>query len=291
LRYDEHDGQVELLGRPDGGVVAVELVGRTDATPVLRCHGLADSRLSARRLAPVAEELGLRVIAPDRPGTGRTDARRLDRVVDWVEDASEILDALGISTVDVLGVSGGGAFAAACAARIPTRCRRLILVSPLGPPEWRTQGMARGERRSLWIATRAPGFGGWFLARLAALGRRAPGPYFRLVTVEMPEADRRALRDQELREAFLAGYLEAFRQGSGGVAQDLRLLTRPWGFELSEISVPTVIHHGTADTTVPVAHAQRFAASIRQAHLQIHPGHGHFSIPAHLALFSDQVQP
>ena len=34
---------------------------------------------------------------------------------------------------------------------------------------------------------------------------------------------------------FLTGYVEAFRQGSRGVAQDLRVLMRPWGFELGSI--------------------------------------------------------
>ena len=81
---------------------------------------------------------------------------------------------------------------------------------------------------------------------------------------------------------------EAFRQGSGGVAQDLRLLTRPWGFGLGEVGVPTEIHHGSVDTTVPLDHARRFAASIPHARLQIYPGHGHFSIPARSAWFSDR---
>ena len=81
-----------------------------------------------------------------------------------------------------------------------------------------------------------------------------------------------------MREAFLAGYGEAFRQGSRGVAQDLRVLMRPWGFELGSITVPASIHHGDADTTVPPQHARLFAAAIPGAQLQLHPGHGHFSI-------------
>jgi hypothetical protein len=70
------------LRRADGGVIAVEVVGEPDASPVLFCHGLADSRLSARGFAGVARELGLRLVAADRPGVGGTDARRLNRVVD-----------------------------------------------------------------------------------------------------------------------------------------------------------------------------------------------------------------
>jgi pimeloyl-ACP methyl ester carboxylesterase len=62
------------------------------------------------------------------------------------------------------------------------------------------------------------------------------------------------------------------------VAQDLRVLTRPWGFELGAITVPTSIHHGQADTTVPSQHARLLAEAIPGARLRLYPGHGHFSI-------------
>jgi hypothetical protein len=45
--------------RGDGGVIAVEVAGEPDAVPVLLCHGLADSRLSALSFPAVAAECGL----------------------------------------------------------------------------------------------------------------------------------------------------------------------------------------------------------------------------------------
>ncbi len=153
-----------------------------------------------------------------------------------------------------------------------------MLVSPLGLPEWPTHGMASGERLSLGVATHAPAFGGWFLGRLAALARRSPRLFLRLATSELPGIDRRALEQPAMRDPFLTSYVESFRRGSWGVAQDLRVLTRPWGFELGSIGVPTSIHYGDADNTVPPQHARLFAENIPGARLQLHPGHGHFSI-------------
>jgi pimeloyl-ACP methyl ester carboxylesterase len=264
--------------RPGGGVIAVEVAGDPGGVPVLLCHGLADSRLSALQLGQEARDLGLRVIAPDRPGTGGTDPRRLRTVADWVEDAALVLDGLRLDSAAVLGISAGGPFAAACAAAIPGRVRRLTLVSPLGAPGWPTRGMAAGERASLEVARLAPGFGGWFLARLGALARRDPRLFLRIATSEMPGADRRALDQPGMRDAFVASYAEAFRRGSQGVAQDLRVLARPWGFELGAITVPACVHHGDADTTVPLQHARLYAEAIPGAQLHVHPGHGHFSI-------------
>jgi pimeloyl-ACP methyl ester carboxylesterase len=272
----EHVGME--VRRGDGSVIALDVVGEQDAAPVLFCHGLADSRLSASWFRQAAAELGLRLIAPDRPGTGGTDPRQLDRLADWVEDATLVLDALQVGSAALLGVSAGGAFAAACAAGIPGRVRSLTLVAPLGPAGWPTRGMATGERLSLELARHAPAFSGWSLGRLGALARRSPELFLALTATALPDIDNRALAQPGTRESFLTNYAEAFRRGSWGVGQDLRILTRPWGFDLGAITVPAWIHHGDADTTVPLQHALLFAEAIPGAHVQIHPGHGHFSI-------------
>jgi pimeloyl-ACP methyl ester carboxylesterase len=93
------DVQTVEVRRADGGVVALEMAGDRGGAPLLVCHGLADSRLSAQLLAQTADELGFCVVAPDRPGVGLTDPRRLERLADWVEDAALVLGALRLESV------------------------------------------------------------------------------------------------------------------------------------------------------------------------------------------------
>src|SRR5260370_39172211 len=95
--------------RGDGSVIAVEVAGERGAAPVLFCHGLADSRLSAHLFTQAARELGLRVVAPDRPGAGGTDPRRLRRLAGWAEGAALGLGALGVAPAGRLRISAGGA--------------------------------------------------------------------------------------------------------------------------------------------------------------------------------------
>src|SRR5258708_8268860 len=142
--------------RGDGSVIAVEVAGGRDAAPVLLCHGLADSRLSACWFAQAAAELGLRVIAPDRPGTGGTDPRRLSRLADWAEDAALVLDALRADAAALLGVSAGGPLPAARAAQIPRPVTNPPPVSPLAAPWGPTPRVAPGARRALAPAPPAP---------------------------------------------------------------------------------------------------------------------------------------
>ena len=167
------------MGRGDGSVIAVEVAGEQGGTPVLFCHGLADSRLSAQLFTPAARELGLSLVAPDRPGIGGTDPRHLPRLADWAEDAALVLDALRMQSVALLGVSAGGPFAAACAARLPGRVRSLTLVCPLGAPGWPTRGMAPGQRMALAVARHVPASGGAFdCCYGAGAGCRGEDVYF-----------------------------------------------------------------------------------------------------------------
>src|SRR5260370_21256268 len=137
--------------RGDGSVIAVEVAGEQGATPVLFCHGLADSRLSAHLFTQAARELGLRVVAPDRPGAGGTDPRRLRRLADWAEDAALVLDALGVDSAALLGISAGGPFPAASAAPVPRRVPRLTPLSPLPPPRPPTPRLSPAPPPSLAV--------------------------------------------------------------------------------------------------------------------------------------------
>jgi pimeloyl-ACP methyl ester carboxylesterase len=176
-------GEMEV-SRGGGSAIAVEVAGPPGGRPVLVCHGLADARLSVRLFEPAARELGLRLVAPDRPGTGRTGPRGLGRLADWAEDAALVLDAAAAGPAALLGISAGGPFAAACAARLGGRVHSLTLIAPLGAPGWPVREMAPGQRLALAAARRAQALVGWFLGRLAVLARHSP----RLFAAAIPGA-------------------------------------------------------------------------------------------------------
>ncbi|PGG96045.1 hypothetical protein GX51_08005 [Blastomyces parvus] len=83
--------------------------------PLLYFHGYPSSRLEARALTPLAHRLHLRIIAPDRPGFGRSTYAPSRRIVDWPADVRALADHLGLARFAVLGGSGGGPYALACA--------------------------------------------------------------------------------------------------------------------------------------------------------------------------------
>jgi pimeloyl-ACP methyl ester carboxylesterase len=69
---------------------------------------------------------GIRLVAIDRPGYGGSDRQPRRSFLGWAPDVATVADQLGIDRFVVLGVSGGGGYAPACAHRIPSASRALV---------------------------------------------------------------------------------------------------------------------------------------------------------------------
>ena len=84
--------------------------GDPEGKPVFYFHGFPTSRLDWPLCdhEGITSELGIRIIAIDRPGTGLSAFKRHREILDWPDDVVELADALGIERFGVLGISGGG---------------------------------------------------------------------------------------------------------------------------------------------------------------------------------------
>ena len=122
---------------PDGRNLAYAEYGPVEGNPVFYFHGFPSSRLDWRLFHDddTLAELNVRVIAPDRPGYGLSDHKRGRTISGWPEDVVELAGALGIDAFSVLGVSGGGPYAASCAFSIPDRLSKSGIVCGMGPAD------------------------------------------------------------------------------------------------------------------------------------------------------------
>ena len=122
------EGQFHLA---DGRRLGYAEFGDPSGPVVLWFHGTLGARrqfLAKGRRA--AENLGLRVIVIERPGTGLSDSHRYSSVSEWVADMAQVVDALEAEKVCVVGISGGGPFALACGA-LPPMVDRVAAVGVL----------------------------------------------------------------------------------------------------------------------------------------------------------------
>jgi pimeloyl-ACP methyl ester carboxylesterase len=72
---------------------------------------------------------------------------------------------------------------------------------------------------------------------------------------------------------------DAFRQGPGGVADDILSYTaRPWGFDPGAVRAKTLIIGGQADPIAGHAHAAWYQRAVPDSRMEMVPGAGHLVI-------------
>ena len=117
----------------DGRTLAVDDVGDPDGAPVLFLHGVPGSRLSRHPDDSLATAVGVRLIAVDRPGCGRSTPAPGRTLGSTAADLVAVLDALGVEAAAVLAWSAGAPFAVALAATHPERVAAVGLAAPAVP--------------------------------------------------------------------------------------------------------------------------------------------------------------
>jgi pimeloyl-ACP methyl ester carboxylesterase len=165
-----------LIALPDGRSLAYAEFGDPDGRPVLFFHGTPGYRLNPWIADAELRSLGVRLIALDRPGVGRSTARPHRRLLDWPDDVQTVTDALGLERFAVVGFSNGGPHAAACAHKLGRRVSGTALVAPMPPLD--EPGAVQQLGVPGWyypVARRAPWALRALLAALAALARRDRG--------------------------------------------------------------------------------------------------------------------
>jgi poly(3-hydroxyoctanoate) depolymerase len=229
-------------------------VGRRGAgRPLLLITGIG---ANIEMWAPFARLAGDReLIAFDPPGAGLSQRpRRPLRMGGLARVVRELLDALALERVDVLGYSFGGALAQELARRAPERVRRLVLCAT------------------------APGLGGAPPRPLAALMLATPARYYhpRLLALTVPHiAGGRTAREPALLAQQAAARLHR-PPNALGYAYQLYAVTGwsslPW---LRRVPHPTLVVAGEQDPSVPLRNARMLAGRLPDARLHVVKGGGH----------------
>jgi len=264
----------------DGRTLACLELGDPSGPPVLYFHGYPGSRLEARVAAPAARRLGVRLLSVDRPGFGQSTFQAGRRIGGWAADIAALADQLGLRRFSVMGVSGGGPYALACAVSLPHRLSRVALVCPLAPLDVADgkAGMLAQDRAMLTLAMHAAPLARGVVHLLAQWMRRDADRYLTFMMSGMVSPDRDLFADPAYRSLVVTSTAEALRQGGRGAAWELTLIARPWDFRLHDVRMPVTLWQGLADQILPAAMARRLAAALPACEARYLAGEGHLSL-------------
>ena len=267
---------------PDGRRLGYAQYGAEQGEPFFYFHGMPGSRYEGRILHASAIALGLRIYAVDRPGYGLSDYLEHRTLTAWPHDVTALADGLGIETFGIIGVSGGGPYALACAHEIPERIRSTGIIGGLGPvnkPALRNAMTWLARFGFMLERTWPMALQGLYGMPLSLLSKIRPALAIRLLAQSLGGADQPVLLRDDVLGPLAENLREAFCQGADAPLQDIHLYQSSWGFELAGIRKHIHLWHGNADRVVPCSHSEFVHAQLADAELSILPNEGHFSLP------------
>jgi pimeloyl-ACP methyl ester carboxylesterase len=267
-------------------VVTVHEYGDPDGQPVFVLHGTPACGAGFDWADEPARANGVRLLAPDRPGVGRSSPLppgRPPTVRDYPAQLAELADALAIDRFAVGGYSGGGPYAVAAAALLPDRVTKVAVASGMGQMGvWATaDDFEKTDRQLLRLSLRRPRLAKLVLSTSARLARLSPKSAMKSFAKELSPSDRAVLADAGPPAEVMKLFTEAFVNGAGGVVADYVALAGEWGLDLDSVQVPVHVWHGDADTMVPLRHGEELARRIPGATLTVWPGEGHLGPITH----------
>jgi pimeloyl-ACP methyl ester carboxylesterase len=247
----------ELITLADGRTLCFARCGAPDGRPVIYLHGAGSSRIEGELYDQQARAAGVQIIATDRPGCGGSSPAPGRTFSGYALDLQELADALGIGRFVVAGMSNGGVYAMAAAARLPDRVTTAIPINtstPLHDPLAR-QATPFGVRLTYALVRHAVPLTLWSLKLFAN-------------STKAGDLVRRNAR-------------EVLRQpDSGYLAQETALASADWGFDHTAVAQPVEVFTGDRDPGY--RYARIWAEQLPAGQLHVFPGgHGGFeALPA-----------
>jgi pimeloyl-ACP methyl ester carboxylesterase len=257
----------DTLTLSDGRKIGYAEYGQGHGKVVFVFHGAPGSRYDvyAPRLESMAREgpFPLRIIVPERPGYGLSD-QKVDRTLeDWCQDIECLAQTLGVDRYSIVGISGGGPFALACAYKMPNRVQKAAVICGMGPITVLGQeGLSQEEKLCLQgpESTRA------YMEQLAKMVQADPDRFTEYYISSMTESDRRLITSDLI--PFITKFVIEVARKFEGMVHDYVIYGQPWNLPLQEIRVPISFWHSESDHVVPIRHAEYLANLI--PHAQLH---------------------
>jgi len=221
--------------------------------PILLIMG---HRYSSRMWYPLVEGLGdrYRLISFDNQGTGQSGARRRTSIREMTDDALAVLDAAGVESAHVYGVSMGGGIALEFGIRHPERTRSLILGCTMAKtPEF------DGKRN--WLH--------WVIYHL-------PTPILKALTPKRRNSGYGDAAQQDRIERDLAVLAKDPFSRRGVWAQALAI--SDYSVDPADVQAmtrPALVLHGTQDLAVPYEQGKRLSEMLPNARMVTFENAGH----------------
>jgi pimeloyl-ACP methyl ester carboxylesterase len=282
----------QTITLPDGRLLGYAEFGDYSGYPLFFFHGFPSSRLEARGADKAARQKGVRIVALDRPGCGLSTFQPGRSFTDWPDDVLALAKHLKLDRFAILGGSGGGPYAIACAHAMDPEMLLAVGVMSCAPPweagsqdmpylawftsvaayysPWALGGFMYGGVYALkYVATSgiAKSYLDQWLATLSEKKKKNElkvqddsssegvlrGEPTSTINDDPAAAEEESSPDERRRRMLRIAF-EPFAQGAEGFVREAQLLCEPdWGFRFEDVKYDKImLWHGMKDTNAPI---------------------------------------
>ncbi|KAJ3469483.1 hypothetical protein MRS44_003548 [Fusarium solani] len=288
--------------------------GSPNGRPIIYLHGTPSSRLECAEFHQELHDRNIRLIAPDRPGFGRSEVHPARTIGGYANDVRALAQQLNLSEYAVMGQSGGGPYALACARYIRPEegLRAVAVLGGLSPFESGFEGAHWATAFSLKMAKWTPGLLGFFL-RLPIPSRKgnftgpleewAVDPSMLAEAEKTQQAFVNTMKGREKEIMSKPGavhhltttFVEATIQGVDAHLYESKLFAQEWDFKLQDITFaseskrPLIMWYGTEDVNTTVHMGKWIADRVAGSQLREVEGETHNTLVVKFVDYCDEL--
>ncbi len=276
-----HDGGLRL---PDGRWLAWADLGKPNGHPIIFMHVIAGTRYFRHPNLEVLQELGIRLIIPERPGIGDSDPLANRTVADWTKDVKALANYLKLDRFSVMGFSEGTPYALATAHALSHRIIKVFLVSAMPPVDGHDNMKSKASppmRTAVFVARYFPGLLLPLVRIMVRNIRRDVYQFIDRIMQGQSEQDMKVFEDPLVRENYAKGLLSVLAHGESYLVTEILLAVHGWRLIDAKLDIPVVFIHGTEDWLFPIEDLRGLTSFFPQATLREVDRAGHLLMYSH----------
>lgn len=255
--------------------------GAIDAPVMMLVHGFPGCADQGMLMTTSPHVDGIRLIAIDRPGYGRSDLQKKLTPLKFAEQIRDFLNDKKIEQLSILSVSGGAPFAMALAYVLGDRVKKMTSVAGVAPFALKNMRYMNSQQRKGWVLRNfiPPMVFDFAVKKIWKKGIEKIDTFLFTEMDSFSEADRKVFEHPEVGPLLVETLRTALQQGPGGVLHDMKVYSRSWGFPLSEIKCPVTLWHGLEDDVVHSQFSHLMKGFLPNAKIKLEMDEGHYSLP------------
>lgn len=273
IKSERTEYQIQLS---DGRKMGYAEYGDPQGKPVVLCHSPYGCRYEKPLVDDALYEHKIRLIVPDRPGTGLSDPKVFAGYTGWISDLKQLQNHLKIQQFGIAGYCTGSLFALAAAWSLPAHINNVTIITPTAPITTLAglKDLDPANRMCIGLAQQLPSVATYIYHTVYKGAAKNPDKFTNDV-VPGDEREKQEFAREDIRLIVKSCLPELIKYGINGLPQEIRYYVKPMEFTLSDIKQPVTFWRGALDAHIGIANAMELMSSIPHAKINIVPNHGY----------------